>query len=68
MSVAGDVVDVNKAGEDADPYVLALARQLESSGHTVCIVTEDTVDRSRISIATACGRLQIDYCRVRDFS
>lgn len=52
MSVAGDVVDVYKTGEDADPYVLALARQLKGSGHTVCIVTEDTVDRNRISIAT----------------
>ena len=67
MSVAGEVVDVSKPDEDADPYVLALARQLKSSGYAVCIVTEDTVDRSRISIATACGRLQIDYCRVRDF-
>lgn len=67
LSVAGDVVDVNKAGEDADPYVLALARHLESNGHAVCIVTEDTVDRIRSSIATACRRLKIDYCRVRDF-
>jgi len=67
MSVAGDVVDVNKAGEDADPYVLALAQQLKHDGHTVCIVTEDTVDGNRISIATACERLKIDFCRVRDF-
>ena len=67
MSVAGDVVDPYKAGEDADPYVLALARQLKSDDHAVCIVTEDTVDRNRISIATACMRLEIDCCRVRDF-
>jgi len=67
LSTAGDVVDVNKAGEDADPYVLALAQQLKSDGYAVCIVTEDTIDRIRTSIATACRRLNIDYCRIRDF-
>ena len=67
MLVAGNVVDVNKTGEDADPYVLALARQLKSDGHAVCIVTEDTVDRTRMSIATACRLLEIDNCRMRDF-
>ena len=67
MSVAPDVVDVNKPGEDADPWVLALALQLKGDGHTVCIVTEDIVDRTRISIATACGRLSIDWCGIRKF-
>lgn len=67
MSVAGDVVDVHKTNEDADPYVLALAHQLKSNGHAVCIVTEDTVDRNSTSIATACIRLEIDYCRIREF-
>ena len=67
MSVARDVVDVNKSGEDADPWVLALALHLEGDGHTVCIVTEDVVDRTSISIATACGRLDLDWCGVRTF-
>ncbi len=67
MSIAGAVVDVDKASEDADPWVLALALQLKIDGHAVCIVTEDIVDRSRISIATACGRLDIEWCRVREF-
>ena len=67
MSVAGDVVDVNKASEDADPWVLALALHIRAGGHIVCIVTEDTVDRNRISIATACGRLNIVWCRIRTF-
>ena len=67
MSVAGDVVDANKPSEDADPWVLALALHLKGDGHTVCIVTEDMVDRTRISIATACGRLTIDWCPMRMF-
>ncbi|MDE0115680.1 MAG: DUF4411 family protein [bacterium] len=67
MSVAGDVVDVNKASEDADPWVLALALQVRGDGHSVCIVTEDIVGRNRISIATACDRLGIQWCRMRTF-
>ena len=67
MSVAGDVVDVNKASEDADPWVLALALHIREDGYAVCIVTEDVVDRNRISIATACSRLNIDWCQVRGF-
>ncbi len=67
LLVAGDVVDVNKPGEDADPWVLALALHLIDDGHTVCIVTEDTIDRKSISIATACSRFAIDYCGIRMF-
>ena len=67
MQIAGDVVDVNKTTEDADPYVLALAYGLKRQGNAACIVTEDTVDRNRISIATACDRLNLDWVGVRDF-
>ena len=68
MDVAGDVVDVNKAGEDADPWVLALALQIkESVLFEVCVVTEDTVDRHRISMVTACDRLELRWCTLRDF-
>lgn len=68
MSVAGDVVDANQTREDADPWVLALALQLqETTLFKICIVTEDTVDRHRISMVTACSRLQLEWCRVRDF-
>ena len=68
MDVAGDVVDVNKAGEDADPWVLALALQLKESVLLgVCVVTEDTVDRDRISMVTACERLELRWCTLRDF-
>ncbi len=67
MAEAGDVVDPNKTKEDADPYVLALALQLVGQGHDVCVVTEDRVDRNRIAVTTACDRLSIPHCSVRDF-
>lgn len=67
MAEAGDVVDPNKTRDDADPYVLALALQLLEAGHDVCVVTEDRVDRNRIAVTTACDRLGIAHCSVRDF-
>ncbi len=67
MQVASDVVDVNKSTEDADPYVLALAYGLQRQGTSTCIVSDDIVDRNRISIATACDRLTLNRVRVRDF-
>jgi hypothetical protein len=67
MAEAGDVVDANKAKEDADPYVLALALQLLGDGHDVVVVTEDRVDRNRIAVTTACDRLGIQHCSVREF-
>ncbi|MCY4257377.1 MAG: hypothetical protein OXE04_03705 [bacterium] len=67
MRTVGDVVDVHKSGEDADPWVLALALHIKAEGKAVCIVTEDIVDRQSISIATASDRLVIAHCRVRIF-
>ncbi|MCQ3804411.1 MAG: hypothetical protein KTV45_09945 [Acidimicrobiia bacterium] len=46
---------------------MALALHLKVEGHSVCVVTEDVVDRIRILIATACRRLDIDWCPVRKF-
>lgn len=60
-------MEANKLSEDADPWVLALALRLKADSHTVCIVTEDTVDRTSISVATACDRLTIDWCHMRTF-
>ncbi len=67
MAEAGEVVDPNKTKEDADPYVLAFALQLLEQGHDVCVVTEDRVDRNRIAVTTACDRLGVSHCSVRDF-
>ena len=66
MNVAGDVVDPNKTEEDADPYVLALACQL-ASDHNVVVVTEDAIDRTRIAMTTACGRLGLAHTDLRSF-
>ncbi len=67
MAEVGDVVDPNKTKEDADPYVLALGLQLLGDGYDVCVVTEDRVDRNRIAVTTACDRLGLAHCSVRDF-
>ena len=67
MSEAGGVVDLSKQTEDADPYVLALALTLQNAGHAVCVVTEDVVDRKRLSVGTACDRLGLPHARASEF-
>ena len=67
MEVASGVIDQKKRGEDADPYVLALALQFQAEGHAVCIVAEDFVDRHRLSMATACRRLGLAWTSTRPF-
>ena len=67
MKTAGEVVDTNKMHEDADPWVLALACQLQSTGSIVCVVTVDTVDRNHISMTTACELLSLNWCSAREF-
>ena len=68
MAGAGEVVDPNKTEEDADPYVLALARQL-GSDKLATVVTDERVDRLPIKICmtTACNRLHIPVCTTEDF-
>ena len=61
------IVDILKEREDADPYVVALALQLQAAGHAVCVVTEDTQDRVSVSIRTACCQLGIDCCDAKTF-
>lgn len=69
MAEAGDVVDHNAEVDAGDPYVLAQALELLSMGLAVCVITEDIVDHQplRISMATACGRLNLPHCELRDF-
>lgn len=69
LRVAGNVLDPDKGGvEEADPYVLALARLLErQSSAPVWIVTEERKDRpSKISLTTACGLLRLHCLPVRE--
>ena len=69
MAKAGDVVDPNKTSEDADPYVVALALHTRERGFDVVVVTNDVVDRLpiKISLATACARLNIEWATPEDF-
>ena len=69
MTVAGEVVDASATGEEADPYVLALALCLRDRGHAVRVVTEDSVDRLplRISLCTDCDRFGVPHLDVRTF-
>lgn len=69
MAVCGDVVDVDAEGDPGDPYVLAQALQLASVGLEVCVVSEDVVDHLplRVSLATACNRLNLRHCQLQAF-
>ena len=69
MREASDVVDHDKTAEDADPYVLALALYLRERGRDVVVVTNDVVDRlpTKISLATACARMNVDTATAKDF-
>ncbi len=62
-----NLADISKDEEDADPYVVGLARQLSEQGNEVCVVTEDIVDRVSTSIATACASLNLQCIRPREF-
>lgn len=68
MQQAGDVVDPDKEQEDADPYVLAMALELQSRELNVAVVTEDRRDRpTHIAMATACQRLGLPSQRMTEF-
>ena len=69
MDAAADVVESEAEGDPADPYVLAQALALRDGGERPCVVTEDRVDRMplKISMVTACGRLNLDSMGLRDF-
>ena len=66
MAQVPNVVDISKDEEDADPYVVGLARQLSEQGSRVCVVTEDIVDRVSTLIATACASLNLQWIQLRE--
>lgn len=69
MDVAGDVVDSSKTGEDGDPYVIALALQLQANGLEPVVVSSDVVDRLpiRLSILSACHRIGVPHMEPSEF-
>lgn len=51
-----ELIDVDSPNEQADPYVLAVAVDLQISGFRVCIITDDRKDKpKKLSLATAGG-------------
>ena len=69
MVRAGNVVDPTKQHEDADPYVLAQALDIQRAGMSVTVVTEDRGRKvpPQISMAAACETLGIAWCRTAEF-
>jgi hypothetical protein len=68
MAEAGEVVDQKKEKEDADPYVLGLGVELQAADSRVLVVTNDFRDkRGRISMVTACERLELPTMRFKSF-
>jgi hypothetical protein len=68
LEVVPDVLDVDKDSgeEEADPYVLALARSLRSNGVDARIVAEEIRDTpAKISMNTAAGVLGIPSVPLR---
>jgi Domain of unknown function (DUF4411) len=65
------VIDPSRAGgaEEADPYVIALAKQLKDRGCEVTVLTDDFDDIPNVkySLATGCGLLQIPVLRAKPF-
>ncbi|MGA9390877.1 MAG: DUF4411 family protein [Candidatus Sulfotelmatobacter sp.] len=60
LSIVPDVLDPDRDSgeEEADPYVLAVARRLRSGGGDGRVVTQETKDTPRkISMNSACGLL-----------
>ena len=60
LSKVPDVLDAEKPAsvDEADPYVLARALELQQDGHKVRVITEETRDRpKKLALSTAAGLL-----------
>lgn len=62
-----NIVDHTKLMDDADPYVVAQALDLQATGILHAVVTEDRRDRRTTSITTACIRLGLPCIRTLPF-
>lgn len=70
LSEVPEVLDPDKpSGQDeADPYVLALALQLQEDGMDVTVITEERNDKpKKLSLNTACGLLKIPCVPIAPF-
>lgn len=60
LSKVSEVLDSEKPAtvDEADPYVLALALELQRAGRTVRVITEETRNRpNKLALSTAAGLL-----------
>ena len=69
MLVAPNLVEANQQRDVADPYVAALALELQKAGLNVEVVTNDVVDHLplKIALGTACDRLAIPHISCEEF-
>lgn len=69
LSKVPNLVEENNSKDAADPYVLALALQLENNDFDAIVVTEDRIDRlpRKISLKSACKIMGIEVCLTNDF-
>ncbi len=68
QQVGSRLVDPDSEGDPADPYVAALALDLEAAGYEAVVVTDDYIDRPpMISLTSACSELGIATWRLCDF-
>lgn len=67
-----ELIDPDKVSiggvDDADPYIVALARELVAQHHSVTIITEDfNTTPAKVALADAAGLFGIPTVRVRTF-
>lgn len=69
LSKVPNLVEEDNTKDAADPYVLALALQLEDNDIDAIVVTEDRINRlpRKISLKSACEIMDIEVCLTRDF-
>ena len=69
LSVFPRLIDPDSEREDADPYVVALALELEDAGQDVVVVTHDVTDRPplKTSVKTACDHFGIEVMDLNQF-
>lgn len=69
MEAVGQLLDPDKKSvEPADPYVLALAFQLNQGGDFARVITEDRRDApDQVALASACGLVGIPVVPTKAF-
>lgn len=72
LATASELIDADATGtEPADPYVVAMALELQSvyANSRIAVASDDKVDRLplKLSLKTACDRLGIEFCEPPPF-